>query len=157
MVSLRKMEEQDTGAVLQLEIKEEQTGYVSPIEQILARVEPSRDYYLLEMDGNIVGFFIIDNAYTQKHAFAKPEDIGLLAYFVDAKHQGKGVGKAGVKALYPYLQDQYPNALSVVLTVNCKNLPAIKSYLQGGFEDTEQLYHGGGSGPQHIMRMRLRD
>jgi RimJ/RimL family protein N-acetyltransferase len=109
------------------------------------------------MGGDIIGFFIIDTAYAQKYAFAQPGDIGLLAYFVDARHQGKGFGKAGVKALYPYLQAQYPNALSVVLTVNCRNLPAIKSYLQGGFEDTQQLYHGGRSGPQHIMRMPLRD
>jgi RimJ/RimL family protein N-acetyltransferase len=139
MVSLRKMAEQDTGAVLQLEIKEEQPGYVSPIEQILARGEPSRDDHLLEMGGEMIGFFIIDHAYPQTYAFAQPGDMGLLAYVVDAKQQGKGVGTAGVKALSADLQDQYPTARAVVLTVHGNNVLVIQSDVQGGVEDTQQL------------------
>lgn len=156
MITLRNMTEQDTAAVLQLTITEEQTGYVSPIAQILTRGTPSREYHLLEAEGTVVGFFIIDTAYAQQYPFAQPGDLGLLAYFVDATHQGKGFGTAGVQALASYLHTHYPRACAVVLTVNCRNLPAIKSYVQGGFADTQELYHGGRSGPQHIMRMPLR-
>ncbi len=157
MVSLRRMENQDFQKVLQLQIKAEQTQYVSPIATMLLNQQPSEDCHLLMLEDEIVGFFFIDRDYSQHYDFAEPGEIGLLGYFVDANHQGQGIGKAGVRALKNYLQIQYPQSRSVVLTVNYKNTGAIKAYLAGGFEDTLQLYLGGRSGPQHIMRMTLQE
>jgi RimJ/RimL family protein N-acetyltransferase len=157
MISLKKMDSQDIEKVMQLEIKAEQTQYVSPITTMLSTLEPSEDCHLLVQEDEIVGFFLIDQLYSHRYDFSGPGEIGLLGYFVDASHQGQGLGKAGVRALKTYLQIQYPQASAVVLTVNCKNLGAIKTYLAGGFKDTEQFYHGGRSGPQHIMRLTLQE
>jgi RimJ/RimL family protein N-acetyltransferase len=157
VIFLRKMEDQDIENVLELEIKEEQTQYVSPITTMLSTLEPSEDCHLLVKEDEIVGFFLIDQNYSHRYDFSEPGEIGLLGYFVDATHQGQGIGKAGVRALKAYLQIQYPDAQAVILTVNCRNLGAIKTYLAGGFEDTQQLYYGGRSGPQHIMRLTLKE
>jgi hypothetical protein len=54
-------------------------------------------------------------------------------------------------ALPNYLSEAYPNHLNIFLTVNCQNSTAKDLYLKGGFEDTNNLYHGGAAGPQHIM------
>lgn len=155
MILLRRMEKPDETVVRRLAMKEEQNRYVSPIKKMLDKLEPGEECHLLEVDKEIVGFFIIDGNYWQKYEFSERGEIGLLGYFVDAKHQGKGLGKAGVKALKGYLESSYPTAKAVVLTVNCKNPRAIRSYLTGGFEDTGQKYYGGRAGPQYIMRMRL--
>jgi len=151
------MENRDIERVLQLEIKEQQTQYVSPITTMLSTLEPTENCHLLVRGDEIVGFFLIDQNYSHRYDFSEAGEIGLLGYFVDAMHQGRGIGKAGVQALKAYLQIQYPEALAVVLTVNCKNLGAINTYLAGGFEDTQQLYYGGRSGPQHIMRLDLQE
>lgn len=156
MVSLRRMENQDIQKVLQLQIKAEQTQFVSPIATMLLTQQPSEDCHLLVLEDEIVGFFFIDRDYSQRYDFSEPGEIGLLGYFVDSGRQGQGIGKAGVQGLKDYLQIQYPQARVVVLTVNCKNTGAIKAYLAGGFEDTQQLYLGGRSGPQHIMRLTLQ-
>lgn len=156
-VSLRRMENRDFQKVLQLKIKAEQKQYVSPIATMLLNQQPSEDCHLLVLDDEIVGFFLIDRDYSQRYDFSEPGEIGLLGYFVDANHQGQGVGKAGVQALKNYLQIQYPQARAVVLTVNCKNTGAIKAYLAGGFQDSQQLYWGDRSGPQHIMRSSLQE
>ena len=152
---IRRMEEKDIFMVLRLEIKENQTGYVSPIEKMLGNLEADEECHLLEYDTEIIGFFLTDQNYWQKYDFSGQGEIGFLGFFIDASHQGRGLGKVAVKGLKPYLKSSYPEADGVVLTVNIKNKAAIKVYLAGGFEDTGEEYLGGRAGPQHIMRMGL--
>lgn len=82
-------------------------------------------------------------------------DLGLTGYFVDQRQQGRGIGTGGVRALRDYLRREFPDAAAVVLTVNVQNSGAVKAYRRGGFVDTGDLFHGGRSGPQHVMRMGL--
>ena len=44
---------------------------------------------------------------------------------------------------------------SIVLTVNCNNAAALALYLRAGFRDSGTLYHGGRSGPQHLLWCHL--
>ena len=60
-----------------------------------------------------------------------------------------------MEALPGAMTAAYPHADGIGLTVNCKNLHAYKLYELGGFIDTGELYLGGRSGPQHIMRRKL--
>ncbi|GGY35516.1 hypothetical protein GCM10008098_30830 [Rhodanobacter panaciterrae] len=39
----------------------------------------------------------------------------------------------------------------LVLTVNHNNHAALRLYLRAGFHDSGELYHGGRSGPQHLL------
>jgi hypothetical protein len=108
MVSLRKMQEQDTKAVLQLQIKEEQTGYVSLIEQMLAKGEPSRDYHLLECGGLIVGFFIIDNAYRRSMHLQSQETLGCLATLSMQNSKGRASAKQEPKLFISICKTDIP-------------------------------------------------
>jgi len=145
----------DQQVVRKLAVEEYQHAYVKPIVQTLAKKEKDRDYHLIIESSRIIGFFIIDRGYSNRYTFTEREELGLLGYFIDSRHQGKGFGGAACRKLREYLPEKYPDYSSIALTVNCKNLPAQRAYLSGGFQDTGELFQGGRSGPQHIYRMRL--
>lgn len=155
MIQLRPMDTNDLEAVRRLTVHEDQHAYVKPITQTLAQNETERDYHLIIKISQIIGFFIIDREYSSRYDFTDKAELGLLGYFIDSKHQGKGYGRTACQQLREYLTERYPNYDSIVLTVNCKNLTAQRAYISGGFHDTGELYQGGRSGPQHIYRMRL--
>lgn len=155
MIQLRPMTSNDLEAVRRLTVNEDQHAYVRPITQTLAQKDKDRDYHLIIETSRIVGFFVIDKGYSGRYDFTDGSELGLLGYFIDHRHQGKGFGGAACRKLREYLPQKYPNYAAIVLTVNCKNLPAQRAYQAGGFQDTGELYQGGRSGPQHIYRMRL--
>ena len=76
-------------------------------------------------------------------------------FLIDQKHQGKGYGKKAAILLNNYILENYPRFKGIVLTVKCKNKAAYNCYKSAGFFDTNELYHGGPAGPEHIMRMKL--
>ena len=52
----------------------------------------------------------------------------------------------------------WPEGLSarlLVLTVNRNNHAALHLYRRAGFHDSGELYHGGRSGPQHLLLRAL--
>ncbi len=153
---IRRMRDDDRDDVLQLGVSEEQLPFVGTLENVLASLTPYKDCHVIEADGQIVGFFIIDRNYPNQYEFADPTHIGFRAYLIDHRQQGKGYGKASMRALKEYLQTEYPTYPAVVLTVNCRNEIARKIYLQAGFVDHGELYHGGKAGPQHILAMSLQ-
>ena len=149
------------GSVLEvvkhLRVRDEQLPFVGRIETIVEHAPPSSHFHAIAIDGDIVGFFNIDTAYGATYAFSSPGEVGLRAFFIEARHQGKGYGTAAARALAGYVAEHYPDAPSIALTVNCRNRAAHRTYLGAGFADTGELYHGGRAGPQHVMRMTLRD
>ena len=149
------MKPQDEAEVLKLSVTETQKPYVGTIDEVFANLTPQRDCHVLEVGEDIVGFFIIDRAYAEQYDFCEAGHLGFRAYFIDQHHQGQGYGKASVYLLHDYLMAEYPAYPAVVLTVNCRNGKARQLYLDGGFVDNGELYHGGAVGPQHILRMSL--
>ncbi|WP_308811172.1 GNAT family N-acetyltransferase [Photobacterium profundum] len=77
--------------------------------------------HVVLVDDAVVGFFVIDTA---NYGFCSKGALGLRAFFIDSRHQGKGYGKFSVAALKPYLQQAYSQNSKIYLTVNCKNLSA---------------------------------
>jgi RimJ/RimL family protein N-acetyltransferase len=111
-------------------------------------------------EDQVVGFFLIDTVYDQSIGLTTKQNmtkknLGLRKFFIDSKHQGNGYAKQTLQALPAYLQSEFPNYTDLYLTVNCKNDAAKILYLSHGFEDTNELYLEGPSGPQHIMGMDL--
>jgi ribosomal protein S18 acetylase RimI-like enzyme len=106
--------------------------------------------------GDIVGFLIIDRGYAEQYDFAWPGEPGLRSVLIDAGRQGEGIGTAAMAAVRGLMAAEYPEAASLVLTVNCSNPAAKAVYGKAGFGDTGFLFHGGRAGPQHILRMDLR-
>ena len=155
MVRIRPVRDNDLPALTTLTVAKEQIKYVGIISENMAVAPPSSHFHVIADNETLVGFFNLDTVYGFSYPFAQKGELGLRAFLIDSSQQGRGLGKAAVKALKNYLNSYYPQYPSICLTVNCKNPSAYHCYLSGGFEDTGELYHGGLAGPQHVMRMKL--
>ena len=152
MVKMRRMTAGDRDAVLALKVSDDQTAFVDPIAETLSDRAPRCENFVIETQGVIVGFFQIDNSSGRQTI---PESLELHEVAVDARHQGKGYGKAFILGLRKFLKDEFPEWPSACLTVNCRNPTAYRLYELGGFVDTGRLHLAGRSGPQHIMQLNL--
>ena len=142
----------DEAHVLALTLTPAQLAFVDPLNETLANADSDRDNFVLDADNTIVGFFQIDRSSNHRTI---ADFLELHEVQIDARHQGKGYGKAFVASLIDYLKREFPSAIGVCLTVNCKNTHAYELYKLGGFVDTGELYTKGRSGPQHIMQCTL--
>lgn len=132
-----------------------QERFVATIGEMVTDPLPTRDFHIVRMQGEGVGFFKIDRNYAPTHDFAEAQGWGLRGVLVGAQYQGRGLGRALLAALPGYLAARYPGQRLYYLTVNCRNTVARDAYVKAGWHDTGGLYHGGQSGPQHILRLRL--
>ncbi|TCS41271.1 GNAT family N-acetyltransferase [Reinekea marinisedimentorum] len=155
MVEIRKAADSELDQIKTLSVADDQVKFVGVLADLLQEVPNTWHLHVITADKKIVGFFNIDVGYSSNYSFAGSDELGLRTFFIDSGHQGKGYGKAAVLALEPYLTITYSGWASAVLTVNCKNKSAYNCYVNGGFKDTGDLFHGGNAGPQHIMRLSL--
>ena len=141
-------------ALLGLGVLPAQRDWVRVIEDLLADVAlcPDSEPMAILQGDTPVGYYRIEpNARSVAgHDFAVPA-LGLRAFFIDACWQGRGLGTRALAALIADVTERHPQAQLLVLTVNCDNHTALQLYLRAGFNDSGELYHGGRSGPQHVM------
>jgi RimJ/RimL family protein N-acetyltransferase len=100
--------------------------------------------------GDPVGFFVLDPSGVPGGQ-GIPASVGLRAFFVDARHQGRGIGGAALAALPRFTRTRFPTARAVVLTVNVGNSIARRAYLHAGFRDTGTVHLGGALGAQQVL------
>lgn len=157
MVSIKKIINVTNTNLLELKVTQDQEKYVGTVKELLEDFLEGEHSHLhphsIVVGEQIVGFFNIDINYSDTYEFTHNNELGLRAFLIDSKHQGKGYAKLASATLKQYLMAEYASFESIALTVNCKNSNAYKAYLKGGFLDTGELYYGGKAGPQHIMRM----
>ena len=101
MINIRNMRTEDVSAVLALSVMDDQSAYVDPLEVTLSDSAPTRENFIIEAGNIIVGFFQIDSSSGNQTI---PDSIEVHEVTVDAKHQGKGYGKAFVLGLKFLLQ-----------------------------------------------------
>lgn len=155
MIEIRKVSDSDLSELFELKVADNQIKYVGVISELLDDLPNTLHSHVI-LDGEaIIGFFNIDTAYSTNYEFTNENELGLRAFFIDVRKQGKGYGRLASQALKPYLSSKYRSYSSIALTVNCKNPNAYEAYVKGGFTDTGELFHGGKAGPQNIMRMTL--
>jgi len=141
-------------ALLRLKVHESQLPFVGFIADLLADAEscPSSEPMTILCDDEPIGFYRIE---TQARCIAGTDfprpTLGLRSFFIDHRWQGQGLGGRALAAIVKDLVDRHPAARNLALTVNVRNTPAIALYRRAGFADTGELYHGGPSGPQHLM------
>lgn len=155
MIALAPLGRDEIDRVAHIAVAPEQEPFCGTIARQFAMDETGCDFHVVTRNSHPVGFFKIDRHYATRYGFAHLGEIGLRAMMIDRAEQGRGIGKAAMQALGPYLRLHYPRARACVLTVNIVNLPARAIYLAGGFQDDGGLFHGGRIGPQHILRMDL--
>jgi GNAT superfamily N-acetyltransferase len=155
MVTIERLVQAQIESLKKVKLAEEQVKFAGTAEDFLQDGSEATHLHVIKLDGEIVGFFKLDTAYSYNYEFCPATGLGLRAFALDKDQQGKGVGTRTVKALFPYLKEHYTSFEFIYLTVNLKNPGAIACYEKGGFEKTDELYLGGAAGPQHIMRGRL--
>jgi len=141
-------------AVLRLRARPEQDAFVSPPAATLADAEqcPGSEPLALLLGDAVVGYCRIERsarALTGREADA--DALGLRSFQIDAAWQGRGLGSAAMAAVLDELARRHPDARRLVLMVNCRNAAALALYRRHGFVVNGGLYHGGRSGPQHLL------
>jgi RimJ/RimL family protein N-acetyltransferase len=71
-------------------------------------------------------------------------------------HQGKGLARAAMNHLPPFVQQHFPHAVGIVLTVHEDNLLAQHVYHNAGFRDDGEKI-AGRNGFEHVMYLPLYD
>jgi RimJ/RimL family protein N-acetyltransferase len=144
--------------VLELRVRPDQADYVSPVQVTLLDAEqcPGSTPMAILCDETPMGFYRIElHAGSVADRDFEVPALGLRSFFLDQAWQGRGLARPALAALLADLPGRQPQARLLVLTVNCRNLAARALYLDAGFIDTGELYHGGRSGPQHLLTRSL--
>jgi len=84
-----------------------------------------------------------------------PASVGLRAFLVDQRFQGRGLGVRAALALCEDLRLRHPSRQVLLLAVHARNRAAIATYRAAGFADTGTWLAGGRAGPQHLMLRTL--
>lgn len=145
-------------ALLTLGVADGQRAFVGPVADQLADIAhcPGSEAMAILLGETPVGFYRLEMrpGGIADRDFARPT-LGLRAFFIDHRWQGRGLGLRALHALLADLAARYPQARDLALTVNVRNTAAIALYRRAGFVDTGELYHGGPAGPQHLLLRAL--
>jgi ribosomal protein S18 acetylase RimI-like enzyme len=158
-VTLAPLDDALRPAVLQIAVAPAQVrfGGVPATSIPIAERGASRESVVVLEDGVVVGYFQLDRA-SVPGAPAGADIIGLRAFAIDLRAQGRGIGTAAMRALPAYVRARFPERRIVVLTVNTDNPTAIALYARTGFVDAGTgLYLGGRSGPQQVLALDVGD
>ena len=155
-IELQPISKQDLDQVHHIQVSGDQAIFAGTIQQAFDTFENAVDFHAVIDGDRAVGFFKIDRNFGTNNGFAHDGELGLRAFKIDSAEQRKGFGVAAARGLQDYLPQHYPEAPSVVLTVNLANPAAYTCYRKAGFDDTGELFTGGLAGPQHIMRKALK-
>ncbi|BFI94552.1 MAG: GNAT family N-acetyltransferase [Rhodanobacter sp.] len=158
IVHVRSVTPELREAVLCLRVRAVQDDFVSPPALTLPDAEqcPGSQPMAILLDDTVIGYYRIDRS--ARSLAGRNEDaeaLGLRSFQLDAAWQGRGLGARALQALLADLVQRHPQARRVVLTVNCGNTAALALYRRAGFADSGTLYHGGRSGPQHLLWRHL--
>lgn len=142
-----------------LRVAPEQYSFVGDISFNLVDAErdPRSDAMAILNGGDAIGFYRLDYAPTIVAWKPVPASVGLRAFLIDRRFQGRGFGTCAIAACCADLRQRHPERKLLALNVNCCNRSAIRAYRNAGFVDTGELYFGGSAGPQHLMLRSLDD
>ncbi|RDI99199.1 GNAT family N-acetyltransferase [Dyella solisilvae] len=145
-------------ALLALGVHDEQYAFVGRVADSLADAESCEGSEPMAVlcDGEPIGFYRVEkHARTLAGVDFEHPTLGLRSFFIDARWQGRGLGRLALMAAMRDMALRHPMARDVALTVNLRNAPGLALYLRAGFRETGGLYHGGRSGPQYLMLCAL--
>lgn len=140
--------------LLGLHVLPAQRDWVGAIADLLADVAlcPGSEAMAILHGDTAIGYYRIEP--TPRSVTGRDLELpslGLRGFFIDATWQGRGLGQLALQAMFSDLARRHPAARQLALTVNGSNHAALRLYLRAGFSDSGELYHGGRSGPQHLL------
>lgn len=141
-------------ALLALRPYPEQEQFSASADRTLpeAMANPARTPFAVLAGGEPVGFGVLDReGYLDELVDAPERAVLLRAFYVGARHQGRGYGTAAAAQVPQLAGELFADAELVVLTVNERNPAAVAAYSRAGFRDTGARYLGGDAGPQRVL------
>lgn len=144
-------------AVRALQVKPGQDAYVGDPAFNLAntQLDPLSEAMAVLADDVLVGFYRLD--FAPNTIIGRPYGVpvvGLRAFVIDARRQGRGLGARAAVAMCEDVRRRHPQRRLLLLAVHCRNHAGIAAYRRAGFVGTGELLAGGRAGPQQLM---LRD
>jgi GNAT superfamily N-acetyltransferase len=144
--------------VIALQVAPEQAPFVGEMPQLLQVAEdsPRSEAMAVLFGEQVIGYYRLDfvPGAIAFRDFGRAA-VGLRAFFIAQNWQGRGHGKAAIRALISDLRRRHPSCELLTLSVNLHNKVARSLYLKAGFVDHGELYLGGATGPQHVMVLEL--
>jgi RimJ/RimL family protein N-acetyltransferase len=126
-----------------------------PIDKINNASFSNNSIHVVIMSNNEpAGYFALEDGEKVLKYSDNPKAMILTSFSINAKSQGKGLAKQGLKLLPTFVNEVRPDTKEVVLGVNKRNTAAINLYLKSGFADEKQIYEGP-KGPQHVLHLVL--
>ena len=144
-------------ALLDLRVAPSQQRFVGRVVDLLADAQsrPSADPLAFVLGEQAIGLCCIERApRTIAPIDFDASTVGLRGFFIDARWQGRGLGRRVLAALLDNLAQRHPAARCVVLSVDEDNAVALALYRQAGFVDGAQRYHGASAGRQQCLLLR---
>lgn len=117
-----------------------------------AESDPLSEPMAILANGRVIGFYRLDFAPNSVigRSLGAPH-IGIRAFCVDHRQQGRGYGAHAVSALAADVLKRHPDRRLLVLAVNARNRIAIATYKRTGFIHNGHYVPGGRAGPQLVM------
>ena len=132
VVTIREITEENWIQAVKLKVKKEQEDFVASNAGSLAesKFRPYLDCFGIYSEGEMVGFSAVGQS---PHS----RSVWIVRHMVDAKHQGQGYGKAGLKKVIKYLRDKF-SCVEIFLDVTPENEVALGLFKKAGFKMTDR-------------------
>ncbi len=151
-ITLREITADTVIPVIKLSVSEAQQKFVAPNAVSLAQAlfSPVAWYRAIYFGEEPVGFVMLADDSLLDPVPEKPE-IGVWRFMVDAKHQGKGIGRAALQLVIDHVRSK-----GLFEKLELSFVPgegsAERLYASMGFRRTGQVDHG-----EQVMELRLRE
>lgn len=141
-----------------ISVFENQAQFVFPIARVLSRFSgrgAEKYVYIAgaKCNSEANGIIIVTGHYeTAKLESNKLNVCWVDTLATDRKYQKQGIGSKLLWLAISALSGKFD---CMCLTVNIRNESAKSMYIKCGFKDVGELYYGGPSGPQNILRYNI--
>lgn len=139
MITLREITRENYRRAFELEVKENQRGFVAPNAQSIAM---SKFYPWVVIQGiyqyeTMVGFVLYSGEAHEEidHRY------WIFRVMVDHMHQGRGYGRGGLEQVIARLQAR-PDCDAIYISAHPDNTAALRLYEKLGFVRTGHLHQG---------------
>lgn len=155
-IKLCKYDSKYDSTLMHFYLPEEQAQFTGmPLEMLhKAKNDNNRNPIVILNYSDPVGFFVLCTGELVSEYTANQNALLLIAFSINHSKQGRGYAKEGLEQLRNFISAEFPDKNEVVLTVNCRNVPAQKLYEKVGFADTSKRKIGN-NGEQLILSLQL--
>ncbi len=160
VIKVAELIQSDFESYSTISVFENQAQFIFPIANVLSRFYgKSAEKYVhiagVEYDSKAAGIIIVTSHYETAELKSKKSNVCWVdTLAIDKKYQRQGIGNKLLKHTISALHGKFD---CICLTVNVRNKSANSMYKKCGFKDVGELYLGGPSGPQNILKYDLSD